>query len=462
MSGSEKNMDKIFRSKLSYFDAEPPAEVWGNINDQLNQDRRKRSIFWITRIAAGIAILTVLTLSYFLTRNALNNKMITVDESAVNQNIEESTIDLNSETEQNGVDQHAVIRDAGFLAEQPETDQISASATDAPVNGFSLPFLRGKYICQLDYLMKSTSFVPSEPGKSVEPVKNVAFPGEMTTGDLLAVNIPGEETTKGGKWGIGTQVSPLFSYRNLDIDEKSLMSQSYYNKTESGMMAYAGGINVSYDPARRISLQSGIYYSKYGLSVDNAYYYENIIPDDASSLSNMKFYSVNNSSGEIDVITNSSIGYVTNFADKSAQYAMTGETYHSNTGSAPELSDEVDNGEIIQNFEYIEIPLIVRYKLIDRKVGFNLLGGMSTNMLVGSNAYYIENGDQEKIGETTDIKPFNYSSIVGLGFSYSISEKLNISLEPTFRYYLNSINESSIIRSHPYSMGVFTGLSYSF
>jgi hypothetical protein len=188
--------------------------------------------------------------------------------------------------------------------------------------------------------------------------------------------------------------------------------------------------------------------------VDNAYNYEKMIPDATASASNTKFYSVNNSSGEIDVMANSSIGYVTNFADQSAEYA--------NMGSAPELSNEVDDGEIIQNFEYIEVPLIVRYKVVDRKFGFNFLGGLSTNLLVGSNAYYSEDGNKEKIGETTNIKPFNYSSILGVGLFYSVSDRLNINLEPTFRYYLNSINESSVIKSHPYSMGIFTGLSYYF
>jgi len=106
--------------------------------------------------------------------------------------------------------------------------------------------------------------------------------------------------------------------------------------------------------------------------------------------------------------------------------------------------------------------MILRYKLIDRKLGFNLLGGMSTNFLVGSNVYFQEDGTKEKIGKTTDIKTVNYSSIIGFGVDYAISKRLNINFEPTFRYYLNSINISSSINSHPYSMGIFTGISYYF
>ena len=463
MSGSEKNMDKIFRGKLSHYDAEPPVEVWNNINNELNQDRRKRSIFWITRIAAGIAILTVLSLSYFLTRNALNNKLITGDESKVEKRAEESVTAIEGkqdeekirareyEEETTGTEKNELALDEQSRQEKyTETENILATTISSP----SLSSIDGRYIGQLEYEITEKPIKLSESGISGKSLQKNENPADITNEDLYALNIPDEDESRDGKWGIGTQVSPLYSYRSLEIDETSLMTSSYYNAAESGMMAYSGGVNVNYVPARRISLQSGIYYSKYGLSVDNAYYYENIIPDETASVPKTKFYSVNNSSGEIDVLTNSSIGYVTNYADQSAQFA--------NNSPAPEFSDQVDNGEIIQNFEYIEVPLILRYKVIDRKMGFNLLGGLSTNFLVGSNAYYNEDGNKEKIGETTDIKPFNYSSILGVGFFYSVTDRLNINLEPTFRYYLNSINESSVIKSHPYSMGVFTGLSYYF
>lgn len=459
MSGSEKNMDKIFRSKLNHYDAEPPAEVWNNISNKLNQDRRRRSIFWIARIAAGVAILTILSLSYLLIRNVPDKGMITGDESKIEKSTEEDAqaIDKRQEEEKIVTRKYEEERTAQNKVEE----QLNILVYDEPpvkdelaFSGPSLSLIQGKYIGQLEYEVQDKHVRLSESGKTGKPEHGNEITAETITEDLYALNVPFEDENKDGKWGIGTQFSPLYSYRNLEIDETSLMSMDYYNTAESGMMAYSGGINVNYDPTRRISLQSGVYYSKYGLTVDNAYNYENMIPDANASTSNTKFYSVNNSSGEIDVMANSSIGYVTNFADQSNQYA--------NMGAAPVLSDEVDNGEVIQNFEYIEVPLIVRYKVIDRKFGFNFLGGLSTNLLVGSNAYYNEDGNKEKIGETTNIKPLNYSSILGVGLFYSVSERLNINLEPTFRYYLNSINESSVIKSHPYSMGIFTGLSYYF
>jgi hypothetical protein len=464
---------------LSHYDAEPPVEVWNNISEKLYQARRKSGIFWFARIAAGIAILTVLSLSYFLTRKVLDNKLITGDESKVEKSTEENVPAMNGkqDKEKTGTLEYKEEQTAATekILQSTGSEQNKLASAEPPIKNElpiqekytgtepvpittisspSLSFIQGKYIGKLEYEIPGRQIKPFESGKSIKLLQKNEIPAETTMDELYALNIPLEDESPDSKWGIGTQFSPLYSYRSLEIDEKSLMSSSYYNKVESGMIAYSGGINVNYVPTRRISLQSGVYYSKYGLSVDNAYYYENIIPDETASVPKTKFYSVNNSSGEIDVMTNNSIGYVTNYADRGAQ--------NNSFGSVTELSDQVNNGEIIQNFEYIEVPLIVRYKVIDRKIGFNFLGGLSTNLLVGSNTYYNEDGNKEKIGKTTDIKPFNYSSILGAGICYTISKRFNINLEPTFRYYLNSINESSDIKSHPYSMGIFTGLSYYF
>jgi hypothetical protein len=349
MSGNNKNMDRIFKEKLSHYDAEPPVEVWNNISEKLGQDRRRRGVFWITRIAAGIAILTVLSLSYFLVRNTINNRFITGDENKVKKSTEESAPAINGKQDQKKIEtleykEEQTTATEKILQSTGEEQNILASAelpakVELPIQeiytGTENILINPRYIGQLEYEIPLRQIKPSESGKSGKSLQKNEMIVAPTNEDLYALNIPSENKSKDNKWGIGTQISPLYSYRSLDIDEKSLISSNYYNEAESGMMAYSGGINVNYVPTRRISLQSGVYYSKYGLSVDNAYYYENIVPDETASAQKTKFYSVNNSSGEIDVLTNSSIGYVTNFADRSSKYGT--------DGPVTELSDQVNN-----------------------------------------------------------------------------------------------------------------------
>ena len=123
---------------------------------------------------------------------------------------------------------------------------------------------------------------------------------------------------------------------------------------------------------------------------------------------------------------------------------------------------DAPEGEILQQFEYLEVPLILRYRLIDRRLGFHFLGGLSSNFLVGNTAYYQEDGDKEAIGTTGNLRPVNYSGVLGMGMDYSVSGRFHINFEPTFRYYLDPINTGSLIRSHPYNVGFFTGLMYTF
>jgi hypothetical protein len=489
MSSGEKNIDRIFRDRLRNFDAEPPVEVWDNIKENLYRERKRIMTLWISRIAAGIAILTVLSVSYFIARNTIREKLISGDKTKTETGVEEGTSITKEESpggefaeqklsegesqEQVSPDLkpddriekqeikeelkivHIVISPANndvshdvTVTEELQPDQVQGTS-DFLATSFQGPIVtsvQSKSVGQLEYKLPGMSIKHSGYKMEGKSDQQDRIPEREPDGDIYALNIPTEEENQENRWAIGTQVSPMYSYRNIETQNESMALADNFNQSESGAMAYSGGVNVNYSLLRRLSLQSGVYYSRYGVNVDNAYVFE-----DVEGLSSARFYSINNSSGIIDI---ENVDYVTNKGDH--------KYYNTGSPNFDKPSPEVSSGEIIQNFEYIEVPLILRYRLIDRKIGFNFLGGLSTNLLVGSNTYYHSGGDREKIGKTTDIKPFNYSSIVGLGLDYAISQHLKINLEPTFRYYLNSINQSSVIRSYPYSFGIFTGLRYNF
>ena len=116
----------------------------------------------------------------------------------------------------------------------------------------------------------------------------------------------------------------------------------------------------------------------------------------------------------------------------------------------------------IQNFDYIEIPLYLRYTLIDARFDVVMLGGLSSNVLVG-NQIFVDNGSGKSlVGKTKDMESLNYSGTLGLGFRYGLSKRISLNLEPRIKYYLNSLNSNSSVSYKPYTIGVFTGLSYEF
>ena len=91
----------------------------------------------------------------------------------------------------------------------------------------------------------------------------------------------------------------------------------------------------------------------------------------------------------------------------------------------------------------------------------NVSGGLSANFLYDNSTYIVNEGSRYDLdAESGDLKNMNYSGVVGLGLEYPIITKLRINLQPTFRYSLNSINNSGTV--YPYSFGVYTGLKYNF
>jgi hypothetical protein len=57
MNMQDNEFDDLFRSKLDNFEIEPSAQVWQNIDAELDGKHRKRSIFPMLSIAASIIVL---------------------------------------------------------------------------------------------------------------------------------------------------------------------------------------------------------------------------------------------------------------------------------------------------------------------------------------------------------------------------------------------------------------------
>ncbi len=87
---------------------------------------------------------------------------------------------------------------------------------------------------------------------------------------------------------------------------------------------------------------------------------------------------------------------------------------------------------------------------------------LSYNLLVDNSVYTVIDGNKYMIGSTEGMNMFTVSSSVGMGVEYKFSGKLSLNLEPTFRYYLNTFNNVIGSQFHPYSFGIFSGISYKF
>ena len=456
MSRRKNKTDQQFRDQLRHFEAGPPDQVWHGIASALHSDKRKRQVLWVSRIAASIAVLLALGTTWFLLREPPETQLVTRETQEAGIREETGTTkavvpDTKAETPEITREMNVQTTGTEFFVREKEGNLADASdASDAEVVAGDRP-----YMDQLKTVppRTATGLQSDYPGTLLAVLYPSTVPDESEGIDVFE-EWGDDRITSYDKWGVGTQVSPIYSYRNLEVSDGSATGASYYNDVEEGIVSYAGGVNVHYAILKRLSVQSGLYYSSMGMKVGNAYYASSDIKNSFLDETSTIQASINNSTGIIEAQQGLDNVYAANTVPQ-ADLELTSQYARANSQNAPE-------GEILQQFEYLELPLILRYRVIDRRLGFHFLGGFSSNFLVGNSAWYLDGGNKEQIGTTGNLRPVNYSSVVGLGVDYSISKRFHVNLEPTFRYYLNSINTGSMIKSHPYTIGFYTGLLYTF
>ena len=457
--GKRKNhTDELFHSRLRQFEASPPPRAWQGIVSSLDGARRKQKAVIFRRMAASVAVLIAAGGTFLLIRQ-LPEQTITQQSQSVEVIEQEQAVQV-MEQERHDAEPGRLQEtrsNAEVMAMESGSDFETAEDTRSrkPLPAEANPGIASMTPVQGYNAVPFKNDIPEDPVLMAQVYPSV--PEHSRDQGIDVFEEWGEEPGKrDNKWAVGTQVTPLYSYRSLTGAGEAASSATYFNQVESGLLAYAGGVNVHFSPRKRFAVQSGLYYSKMGMMINNAMFASNEAVFGTSSLKT-NLIAVSNSSGNIRSGSDPGGG---------SFYAMSDNTRNETTAVVDNLSDFSNlpsaGGEVIQHFEYLELPVILRYRVIDRKLGFNVLGGLSTNFLVGRDAYFQQEGEKEFVGFTGDIKTVNYSSLVGVGLDYAVSGRLNLSFEPTFRYYLNSINEFSSLRSHPYSLGFYTGLSYSF
>ena len=243
-----------------------------------------------------------------------------------------------------------------------------------------------------------------------------------------------EETKESpySKWGIRPAVAVLFS----GSTQGSPISGEFANNKKVFDTKLGLGLGVDYQLSKKIAFRTGV--SK----VDLAYNTEGI-----------SFYT--------DLSTKFSKQYtMRNINKNSASENMFIEDRRNET-SLEIASFGKESGELNQQIGYIEVPVEVSYKIIDKKFGLHLITGLSTLFLSDNKISIISNGMTTEIGEANNLNKIHFSTNIGLGLKYNIIKSLEASVEPMFKYQINTFsNDSGNFK--PFVVGVYSGLSYKF
>lgn len=479
-----KNIDDLFREKLGNFEQFPPDNVWEGISSGLDEKSGKKLVPLFWRYAAAILLLVAIGTSWLLYRDSDNE--VPVDLTTENREPQKS-IPQPEQFQEPGPTQKnenttgkvtkSVSSGPGELpAKQLEEPDFLAAGPDKETSRFR----EDESSQDQDITLKTesriiVSDVIDHLPHQIDPPENFSDliqtqlnAEKVYSWEDLGLKIPEEPSkTEKQNFSIAAIFSPVYSYRDLGNVSSSL--NKTLNESETGMITYAGGFNIGYRASKRFSIHSGIMYSRIGVGVNDILaasgYTESPRNDLVWNRNASSVYLVNNSIGSIENGSTWKSKMDTESAESESPVpiSVSEMDYLNSQGFyAPEENYIPDDGSINQYFQYLEVPLMMKYIVIDRTVDIKLLGGMSTNFLMGNTVKYTEGGETDVIGSTADVRTVNYTGNIGVGFDYGIREKFHFLFEPQFKYYLNSINTDNLIQNRPYTFGLYSGFIYLF
>jgi len=191
---------------------------------------------------------------------------------------------------------------------------------------------------------------------------------------------------------IGINISPDICFRTLKNNYGSSTSDGFIkmsNENETVKVGFTTGLNVCFNLKKFIALETGIQYSNKG--------------------------------------------YQTKFKDL---------IFGQPDPNAP------NKAKFIYNFHFIDIPLKANFTIGKKKVRFFTSVGVTTNIFIKetqtSVLVYSDRTDKKTNPTSFDYKRVNISPTISVGIDYKINNRMNLRVEPTFRYGVLKIIDAPV------------------
>ncbi len=231
------------------------------------------------------------------------------------------------------------------------------------------------------------------------------------------------------RWQVTPNVAPIY-FSSLSngspLDEKLEENKKVYGTN------YSYGLTVNYALNKKYSIRTGVHSYSADYDTSGIVFYQDT---NASKMQNLN-PNLQGSFIQIDPLNNV------------------------NTSFGRIIEDRFE-GTLNQKMGYIEVPLEVSYKLLSKKFGVDIIGGLSTLFLNQNEVYLKSTGFTMKIGEASNLNSVHFSTNIGLGLKYSFLKRFDARVEPLFKYQLNTYS-SGAGNFKPYVFGVYSGISYHF
>lgn len=472
----ENNLDELFRDKLMNYEQEPPVYILDQVLAQVAGARRNRKIvFWrIAGVAAALLLAFIAGWQFSMNEgNELKQPVVAGQPMRSEPAAETEKAALVAQNNKEKISSESGIVRLASATKSKETGYTTTGAVagktvmhrETAPDAATDESERLQPITGLFRLLKQemewANSLHDRKMNQIATVTSLRSIDQQIMEQNRQLILSQNESEKKGRWLVGAQVSPEY---NVSRSSHSQVYASNMISASSNPVDLGGGISVEFKKGKRWSLQSGVYYSGMGQSSGNSSYSNRNMAasSDLSSNHGQEYFNaaVNIDSKSSKMMMNSTAGVI-EFSSIPAGIVL-GTNIEDKALVSSSSAVVVSDTRFIQNFDYLEIPLYLRYTLIDSRFDVEMLGGISSNLLVGNQTFMESNAGKSLIGKTRDMETLNYSGTLGIGLKYGLSKRIFLNVEPRVKYYLNSLNSNSSVIYKPYTVGVFTGLSYEF
>ncbi|MEP2239600.1 MAG: outer membrane beta-barrel protein [Maribacter sp.] len=502
----KKNIDELFRDKLSDFKQTPDNKVWRAIDASLDKRKKKRIIplWWSFGGIAAAIIIGLLLFNPFTEEQTTNEILVDTDnESEIINDIQSNTetevfIDSIDNNTNPIVEQSTTVRKEQFSDaksnspnSKDDSNSVAVINRNANQNSELVNTIAKKSRNASENNTTTHEVLVAENTASTEIAKNdienssaiIQKTKEKIGTNNEDVTIQSDPNILGKEKGIASNTSIEDAPEEIELNKKSIYDEIedqeelkkkkvannrwsagpnvapvYFNalgegspvnsifnpNTKSGNVNMSYGVTVAYAVTKKLTIRSGIN------KVDYGYDTEDVAFSSSASL--------DSNEGQLTTI---------DYAETSSTLKISSNRVASekfNTMSSAQditAKSPTREGFMSQQFGYIELPVELNYALVDKKFGLNLIGGVSSLFLI-DNAVSLTSEDlTTEIGEANNINDLNFSANMGLGLNYNFSQKIRFNVEPIFKYQLNTFSDvNGTFR--PYSVGVYSGLTFQF
>lgn len=252
--------------------------------------------------------------------------------------------------------------------------------------------------------------------------------------ELLSEDPLSKETNLSDRWDIGAVAAPVYygDFGGSGIDP------ALKDNDRSGNVNLSYGVQVSYAVSPKLKVRTGV------SNVDLSY-----------NTNDLVFSLGGTPTRQLEGISYSQNGSGVTIVDKNDRAIQQAN------GILPGPRNEFFDGSVQQRLNYIEVPVEAVYTVSDKRLGIAVIGGISTLLLNDNEVLLLSDDLNTSLGTSNSANDVSFTTNIGLGLDYKVTEDFKLNLEPALKYQINGFDDSAG-EFKPYYLGVYTGISYKF